>query len=608
MSIKEINKLNVFLTLTLKIVLVFAGLVIYINCFTGSFLFMLIMSVLFGYILFGIASRIVNLIVYFNTKPLILKQNNKIIEQGLTDNRIVAMFRPMYASSKEEAQINISNIEKDINNNKDLGKNIKYILLDNSEEQERVEESIKLIKKMQKKYGEDIVFYLHRSNECNFAKKFGVYMDAFLLLSKGLTKPSIYKNIKWSVWVDDTRNSKNSIFDVVLGDISALGINAEVEDIVNGDKVEIDVKKKLEIAFISDADNVWEKGEVIKLIAKMKHAENKDITIFQPSIKISNSEENGYTKLSSWAKDMIKFDSIANWRLFHFAPFCGKGAINVNNYIEQIIDKEYLHPGRSASHDFQESLGAWTVLLEDVFIKENTFSNKSAEFTRKSQWQWGDWETIRQYWKTKFEKGRRSHLYALVRGVFSNFVFGLWLIFTILTSVFKGGIEVKSSGLFLFFLTSIALINIVVSNFLGSAAGQIQENKTKKGSIVKFNHDLITFIGVSCVQSVVYNLIYLLDLIYQPIVVINNMINQYQGKPFEWKTCAMLELETTEISLIDVYKKFKTAVITSIVLIFLTVIDIIPVYGFILLLPFIISFIAGPALVWYSAKPLKKNK
>jgi hypothetical protein len=268
---------------------------------------------------------------------------------------------------------------------------------------------------LQHEFGNDVVFYFYHNPECNFFKKVGVYQDLVMLLREGWTRPRHYTDAKWEAWTQGTRNPEKPIWGEILGDLRVLGIQASKEEILAGREITVSDSGKIEIAFIADADNLWPDGQPRKIIAKILHPANRDITIFQPCVELSNPDETGFIRLNAWARKMYGFDPIAKWRLYRFSPFYGKGAMRLAPYAEQVIKKEALHPGRAASHDFQESLHASSVLVEDAYILEKTFSNKLSELIRSAQWLWGDMETVAQYFLKDFSPGRKEHLWMLLR-------------------------------------------------------------------------------------------------------------------------------------------------------------------------------------------------
>ncbi|MBU0651061.1 hypothetical protein KKC59_04030, partial [bacterium] len=589
----NVIKLEVQLAFFVKILLTVVGVVLYVFCFDWTLIFGWILIGLFGCLFFGLASNVVNFFVYMNTNPVILKEEESVLKNGIVDKKNIVFFRPVFAKSFSEAQLMLGNLEQDIDNNKDLGKNLKYVVLDNTEDEDLKKQIQGAIEKLQKKIGKDVVFYLHRNKECNFLEKVGIFMDAVMLLTQGWTKPQKYTGAEWVEVSCGTRDTDTPIFDAALGDLSALGIEGSSEDIAKGNEIKITNEKKMDIAFISDTNIVWPKGEVVKVIAKMKHPLNKDVAIFQPCIEIKNSDENIFVKINSWSKDMGNFNRIANWRLFKFSPFYGSGAINVSNYIEQIIKTEWIHPSKAVSSNLQEVLKVETVLMEDVVVLEQSFSNKFAAFVSLCQYNGADIRDFKEFIVKNFEAGRRSVLYQFLRNMFGNCIFAFWLFLTTLSFIFRGGIQVKSAGWFLFFMLSIVLVKFVVNIF-----GLAIKDKVKLTSAP-------TVIGVALIASIVGRLINLMDLVYDSAAFILNVISQINGKPVKCKTCAMKEVEAANITLLQSYSIFKISVITGSVLLFLGLVGVIPGYGLAFLSPFIASFIFGPFLVWFTIKPYK---
>ncbi len=516
---------------------------IYLSLFSWNFLFGIIMAVLFAYCFHSVADRIVNLSFFASAKPLLLKSEKKIIKEGIPQDITIAFFRPIFAKTTREMDNLLSSMKKDIVNNlEEEKKNLKFIVIDNTRDLDVRTYTEKEIVKLQDEFGRDSVFYFHRDHKCDFFKKVGIYHDSLLLLYEGWARPRLYTDKRWEQWTKGTRCSDNRIFDCILGDTKALGIKNPVEDILDGKDVEIEQGKRIKISIISDADNVWPKGEVKKLVAKMLHSENKKFTMYQPSIEISNPKENLYIKIISAQKEMGRFDPIAKWRIYKFSPFYGKGAMNLEKYLKDVVKSEKLHPGKAASHDFQESLWTNTCLLEDVYILEKSFSNKLSELTRWAQWLWGDLETVRQFLFRKFNPGRRAHLYTLLRGLIGQAAFNLWLLGTLLGWEIVGLSRMRNPhGLFLLF-AGIVVLDIGIPNFLSPFVNRMVGKPYQGKKVISTDKStpIIILEGVS--TTIVFVLIHLQDLIYKPIAFVKNYISQLRQRPYVWKTQAMGEM------------------------------------------------------------------
>lgn len=560
----------------------------------------ILLSILFAYCVGGVVSLILHYLIYAFTSPKLVPGRHEILENGIPDDVMVVFFRPIFAKSNPEMETLLASMEKDIVNNKDAGGDQKYLVIDNTRDLNVREYTRRRIGELQKKYGYDKVFYLHRNHKCDFFKKVGILHDAIMLICEGWTRPKTYTSEKWAQATAGTRDPNEPIWDEILGDVKALGIQAEVEDILSGKDVEVKKGENFKIAVVCDADNFWAPGEFIKIASKVLNPENNHFVIYQPSIEIINPRENKFIYLTYLARRMYEFEPIARWRLFGFSPFYGKGVFNLPQYVEQIIKTEWLNPLKAASHDFQEALRAWCVLCEDAFIYERTFSNKLSELKRAAQWGWGDLETVRQFLFKRFQPGRKAHLFVLLRGLIATLVYDLWLLFSVI--LWETRLMVPKHPLLLWsLLGGIVIVSIIVPKFL---APWVDRKKKRL-----FSHDLQEFDKPGTVilkqgiyELIISNLIHKLDLIYKPWAFIQNFIQQIQNKPFVWKTGAMGELETQNMTPLQVYKALWQAPVLGIIIL-----------GFIfngwlsnlvafVLLPYYSSFLLGPYFIWHTAK------
>ncbi|MDI6641636.1 MAG: hypothetical protein QME68_04920 [Elusimicrobiota bacterium] len=558
----------------------------------------IIIVVMFFYIVMGVSGIITNCIFYFFTKPKYLKEINEITEKGIPENINVVFFRPIFAKTFQEMQSLLNSMKQDILNCQEKAKNLKFIVIDNTRDEHVKAATRNAIKKMQQEFGADVVFYFHRNVKCDFFKKVGILFDAILLLYEGKTRPVIYTDEKWTQWSKGLRNPQLPLWDTILGDVSSLGIEGTIEEILSGKDVKINPDKRIKAIFVSDADNVWPKGEVRKVIAKMLHPENKDIVIYQPLIEISNPDENLFINMNHFAREATRYDSITKWRIYGFSPFYGKGAMNVENYVHKIIKSEWLHPGKAASHDFQESLGGNSVLLEDVKIMEKTFSNKVAELKRFAQWQWGDLETVRQYLFKKFTPGRKSHLYTLFRALIGNTIFSLWLILLVaVLSYFPSDYRPASKCfVFIVYLGLLAVAGFIISDIIVPIF-----NMAKKRLIFSTMKPC-EVISRGLAHSFFSILISPLDFVYQPMAFIKNFYRQLKGQPFVWITGAMGEIETAGMSLFKIYKSLWLSTMVGIILLILELVCFLPAPAKVVLLPYMVSFLLGPWTIWFTSK------
>jgi len=585
-----------------KLVLAIFATFLYFLCFDWNPFFAIFMVPLFTYAVYGVASITVNFFIYLFTKPLLLKEKEDVVKNGIPDNVRILFFRPVFAKSVGEMETLIESMKQDIQNNQENSRNIKFIVTDNTRDETVKQRTREMIEDLEAQFGDDVVFYFHRNPRSDFFKKLGIYQDAIMLLYEGWTKPKTYVGKEWEKWTKGTRNPEQPIFDEIIGDTNALGIEGSKQDIINGREVAIRESERPEISIVCDADNVWPRGSIRKIAAKVLHPENREIVIYQPAIEVSNPNEDSYIRLNVLAREMIKFDPIARWRMYHFSPFYGKGAMQIEGYVRDVIKREAIHPGKAASHDFQESLRAWTALVEDVYIYEKTFSNKLSELTRSAQWGWGDMETVSQFLFKKFEPGRRSHLYALVRLLIGNLLFSLWLIVTSISWMVPGIATTARPRLFFPLIGGILILSISIPKFIAPILNRLKP-KTYELEISEAEKSIFTILREGIFATVVSFLIHLLDLVYKPWALIKNFSSQIRRRPFVWKTGAMGEIETANVSLYQTYRRLLPSTILGILLVFAGILGLFSSIVVIFLSPFTASFVFGPAVIWLTSRP-----
>ncbi len=592
---------KLMLRFVVKAALIGLAAAVYISCFNWQWFFCAIMVILFMYSFGGTADRIVNFLSYFLIKPVILKEVDGVVENGIPKGMNIVFFHPIFASGKSEMEGLFRSLKQEIVNNQEPADNMKFIVIDDSKDDEVKGYARSGIKELQKEFGDNVVFYFHRNPRSKFFGKAGCYQDALMLLYEGWTRPHHYTDAKWDTWTQGTRNPQLPVFDEIIGDVLVLGINGTPEDIVKGRDVTIINEKRAEISIVCDADNVWPEGQVRKLVAKILHPDNRDIVIFQPRVEISNIDENDYVRLEVKARDMMKYDVTGKWKFFRFQPFYGKGAMRIGSYIRDIIKTERIHPGKAASHDFQESLHAWTVFLEDVWILEKAFPNKIAELLRGAQWQWGDIETLKQFLFRKFSPGRNAHVYALLRWVVREPVLLLWLIGTVLSLEVTGLAVLVKPELFVWLIAAIMFFFVGIFGFFTPMVSEIFYRRYRVGGGNRLDKSLLTIVGEGILETAAFNLVHKLDMIYKSKGVLQNLIKQVLGERFVWKTGETGEIETANMSLYQVYRSIPLTTLLGVGLLVGGYAGIFSSLSMFLMSPFIASFIFGPALIRFTS-------
>ena len=379
----------------------------------------------------------------------------------------------------------------------------------------------------------------------------------------------------------------------MLGDVSSLGIQEDSSAIKKGLSITINETEKIEIALISDAQDFWPRQELMKILAKVKHTSNKNITIFQPRVRALDLKENSFVKIRSWAKEMLVFSLSAKWRLFGFSPSLGKCAINVNNYIEDIIKKGIvILPSSCKSAHIEESINTNSVLLEDVFVLEKIKDNKVSEFFSSICGLTKDLELIKKYLFKKMDFGKRSCIYKMIREMAGKSAFLLWVIGSIFAL----------SGVFLGFLIFIVLLSLCLNYFVGFILYQRENDKYKliDGEV---GIPLSSIIGMGIIQTGVYVLIDLLDFLYQPIFLIMDILDLYQREDISKKLREIIGLSDKKTrTLMGIYKQYRIAVFFGIGIVFCYLFNIISGYSLVFLSPFLVSLLFGPAVVLFLSK------
>ena len=573
---------------------------LYYICWQWNKVVGILLAILFAYCVGGVISLVVHYLIYAFTSPKIVAGNPQVLENKIPEDVMVVFFRPIFAKSNPEMDTLLTSMELDINNNRSAGGDQKYLVIDNTRDLNVREYTRKRIHQLQEKYGQDKVFYLHRNHKCDFFKKVGILHDAIMLIYEGWTRPKTYTSEKWAQATAGTRNPDEPIWDEIIGDVKALGIEDSVEDILKGKDVKVTKSSNFKIAVVCDADNFWQEQEFLKIASKVLNPDNEGFVIYQPSIEIVNPRENRFIYLTYLARRMYEFEPIARWRLFGFSPFYGKGVFNLPQYVDQVIKTEWLNPLKAASHDFQEALRAWCVLCEDAFIYERTFSNKLSELKRAAQWGWGDLETVRQFLFKKFQPGRKAHLFVLLRGLITCLVYDVWLVLSVI--LWQTHLMVPRHPVLLWVtLATVVILSIIVPKFLAPWVDR-KKKRLFSHNLQEFDKPCAVILKQGVYELVISNLIHKLDLIYKPWAFVQNLIKQIQNKPFVWKTGAMGELETQNMSPLQVYRALWPAPVIGVVILGLIFNGWISNFIAFVLLPYYSSFLLGPYFIWYTAR------
>lgn len=289
------------------------------------------------------------------TKPLILPGIQ--IENGISPKFKTIAYYPILLRSESELIFFDENLIPSIENNNDP--NIKWVIFSTSPDGIRELERDRILA-LQKKYGRDMIFYIHRDASMNnWEKKRGGYIHFMLWLKNSLSADGILdKDPRFPAC------PAGKVFDEIIGDISAL--------------------KDTKNLAMSDSDTIWTKDSIKGLVAKIEHPANKEYGIFQSKMGLYNVDESILTKFSYHIFKKYKENGARLWRVLRQVNFVGHGAgWNIDRFLNDMAGKikdGYL------SHDIVEGIFSKTALLEDVETLDQLSPNLFLQVK-----QWGRW-------------------------------------------------------------------------------------------------------------------------------------------------------------------------------------------------------------------------
>lgn len=591
------------------------------DLYYSNWIFIAIMAALFAYLFKLIIDFILDAIIAGLTKPRILTEID--LANGVPEEHKAAIVYTVYAVNSTEIEIAMKNMEQSftqnaINTPKD---HLVAIYASDTKEPSLILQEIHLIRELQVLYGHDRIYYAHR--EENWGKKWGHYQDLMKWLYEGKIYPEVYLHEKYKDYRRDPdkpvfslSSMKNTLGELVTNEEVLTGIVGDIESLYIGDK-----RKCVKYLLISDADVVWPAGAARKTIAKMAHSSNGGYGIFQPLIRISNSSDSLYTKISSWARELIRFSQLAFWKVHDRCQFYGKGGIKIGLYIEKIMrpGHEVLDPD-TLSHDFRESVYLPTVLLADVTIEEGTVTNYFDELERLYRWTIGDLQGIGKEvitrnilakWCKRSHKPEAANLPPLsltqrrimgfiIRLTLGTPLFALWLLGTLLAAILPGLMLTWNRTLeaSLYMTTIIGIIGI--PKLLAPMTAKIKAPQLRYGKTLII--ELMRTLWIGILECVFTTFIFLQFLYDKPLVIWHALAALYRsrrGQPLTWKPMHHTSKPTT---IIQVYSKRAIPTLIGIAFLMLLIITASDVAGILRWLPVWGSFLIGPIIVWYTGR------
>ncbi|MDD5428039.1 MAG: hypothetical protein PHI58_02250, partial [Candidatus Omnitrophica bacterium] len=308
------------------------------------------MAILNYNIVEGIATKALSF-----THPLILPGVD--LKSGIPPEYKTISYYPILLRSESELKFFDEDFIPSIENNNDP--NIKWVVFSSSPDGIRELERDRVLE-LQKKYGQDRVFYIHRDSSINnWEKKRGGYMHFMLWLKNSLR-------------ADGTLDSDprfpacpaGKVFDEILGDISGL--------------------KGANNLAMADSDTIWTKDSIKGLVSKIEHPSNREYGIFQSRVEPYNTEESVLTKYSYHIFKKYRDRGARVWRALRQVNFIGHGAAwNIDTFLNAIAGKMkdgYL------SHDIVEGIFLKTALTEDIVTLEEIPPNIFLQIKQWARW------------------------------------------------------------------------------------------------------------------------------------------------------------------------------------------------------------------------------
>lgn len=320
--------------------------------------------------------------------------------RGIPQEHRTAVAYVVSASDVRQVKKAMANLEKSLraNHKTDLSDSLLWIYAsDNQSSHDLVALECQHIKRLQKEFGRQVLYYFHR--EQSWGYKWGCYQDLMRALYEGTLETGNYLSSRYGkygrrpnrrVFGFESRTYKKELSITVpewnmgiVGDIDALRLG--------------DPCQHVQYLLVSDLDVQWPAGSVRKLVEKMAHPDNLIFSIFQPNICIENWHESRFTHLMSWSRQFVVFHSLAFWGIHRRSQFFGKGGIRIGAYLETMLKtgRERLQPG-TLSHDFVESLYCPTAAVVDVDVLEESPTTFFEELARLRRWTIGDIQGIIQ--------------------------------------------------------------------------------------------------------------------------------------------------------------------------------------------------------------------
>lgn len=295
---------------------------------------------------FDIVEGFVSHVLGFSKKSVLPGIN---IEGSVPSGFKTIAYYPILLKTEDEVRFFDENLVPSIENNNDP--NIKWVVLSTSPDGIRELERGRVLE-LQKKYGRDRIFYIHRDASMdNWEKKRGGYIQFMIWLKNSLRPDGISdKDPRFPAC------PAGRVFDEVLGAVSAL------EDVRN--------------LAMSDSDTIWTKNSIKKLIAKIEHPANKKYGIIQGVVEPYNTGESALIKYSYHARALKQTN------------FIGHGAgWNVERFLSDMAGK--IKEGYP-SHDIIEGFFSKPGLTEDIISLEQLPPNLFLQIKQWDRWYKGN--------------------------------------------------------------------------------------------------------------------------------------------------------------------------------------------------------------------------
>ena len=256
--------------------------------------------------------------------------------------------------------------------------NIYMAIVSSTRNETLMKYELDLAKQLKSKYHEKF-HYLYRPGNC--LRKCGQYHD-LMMFSRNNSQSSDYTDDRYRTYKRERQ---------MLFDISKSSTNISFLHNLNAKYI-----------LVLDADNTITNLRLLLSIAER----NPNFSIFQPYVHL-NGETTFYQYIFSTISNLISKAKETFFERIEHCSFYGKGLINIDNYIQEIIKTDAV-PVNCMSHDTFEAMFLPCKYVKEVSIAETYPTNHCAWSIRETRWNVGDLQMLLHH--TPFHSFRKKNI------------------------------------------------------------------------------------------------------------------------------------------------------------------------------------------------------